>query len=161
MVFFVLVCVKRKLNLESLHSLFPQMEDNTYLTDPTDTKGLVVSTLPPLKWYEFYEIRAVGKVLGGLLSLGGIASIASAFFKLRNAAPAAKAAVFVSGTVSFVLGIIMQRRKYWKDPIAVAEYRRAIATSRLSHSLKEFGWDGVLRGACISNTSTDIFLLFW
>lgn len=119
--------------------------------------NLATTTSPSLKWYEFYEVRTVGRALGSVLSVIGLTTLSSAFLTFRSLARTNKPATWILGLGSLILGIYMRKRKYWKDPVAVAEYRQCIINARLSKSLREFGWDGVLKRTCYCLQSKDFF----
>jgi hypothetical protein len=114
---------------------------------------------PALPWYQFYENRVVGRVVG----LGLIASSAATFAFLSkpwawfsppvtrkndtSKSPLGLIPVGVS-IVALIVGIRLRVKKYYKDPEALREYIQLFHNSSFSEAFSKLdSWDGVSRGA--------------
>jgi len=114
--------------------------------------------LATLPWYQFYERRSLGRVLGLSLIGAGVATF-TAVSKPWTWFPTAPSTKFGSHSkpshawiplslslVALIVGIRLRIRKYYKDPEAVREYIHLFHNSSFSVAFKELdSWDGLLR----------------
>ena len=95
----------------------------------------------------WYEVKAVGKPVGGGLQLVGIAGAAFGLGGLLGwvtVPPALKLLLPLLSPIAIYFGHKLFRKKYMLDPVAVAEYRAEFHQGRLSAFLANFEWEQIL-----------------